>query len=313
MNTKPEQETSSSLITGHPDDLQKWIDIYQTRCRARGLSVRTLEFYQNKLRSFARYCFKHGVLNMKQIYPDHIRGYLMELESRGYRPGGVACHFQALRAFMNWYENESANEDWRNPMRKVRKTFVPAEPLDPVSSETIRALLGTCTRAQLNDVRDRSSMLFLLDTGLRLSEFLTLDRGDVDPATGTVRVRAVNESRARLAYLGDRSRKTLLAYLQFRTDRDPALWVNGRGERMKGSGLRMMLRRRAERVHMPIPSPAGFRRAFAARRRQAGMDILTLSRMMGHASLNPLSRCLRMIEEDLEDAAGSSSAMEGDS
>ena len=82
---------------------------------------------------------------------------------------------------------------------------------------------------------------------------------------------------------------------------------------MKGSGLRMMLRRRAERVHMPIPSPAGFRRAFAARRRQAGMDILTLSRMMGHASLNQLSRCLRMIEEDLEDAARSSSAMEGDS
>ena len=61
---------------------------------------------------------------------------------------------------------------------------------------------------------------------------------------------------------------------------------------------------------MPVPSPHDFRRAFAIERWRAGVDILTLSKLMGHTSLQVLNRYLKQIGEDLERAAKQSSPVD---
>ena len=72
----------------------------------------------------------------------------------------------------------------------------------------------------------------------------------------------------------------------------------------------MMLRRRSAKAGTPVPSPHDFRRAFAIERWRAGVDILTLSRFMGHSSLQVLSRYIKQIGEDLEQAARQSSPVD---
>jgi integrase len=72
----------------------------------------------------------------------------------------------------------------------------------------------------------------------------------------------------------------------------------------------MMLRRRAARAHVPVPSPHAFRRAFALERWRAGQDILTISKLLGHASLQVLTRYLKQAGEDLEYAAKQSSPVD---
>jgi len=61
-----------------------------------------------------------------------------------------------------------------------------SSPLDPVSIETIKAMMETCRLGKLSDARDKASLLVLLDTGMRLTEFLFLNREDVDPITGMI-------------------------------------------------------------------------------------------------------------------------------
>lgn len=310
MKTGTFPSEPANLEIYQTDDLGKWIGVYLRACRARNLAVGTIEFYSKKLRAFTRFCLENDITNISQISADLIRQFLISLNEGGHRPAGVHCYYRSVKTFLKWYERESEPENWRNPINKVDAPFVPLEPLDAVSIETIKAMLETCKRGKLSDARDKASLLVLLDTGLRLTEFLSLNKEDVDPIIGTVLIRSGKGRKPRTVYLGNKSRQALRRYVKERKDYSPALWVSRSGDRLSETGLRMMLRRRSAQAGVPVPSPHDFRRAFAIERWRAGMDILTLSKLMGHTSLQVLNRYLKQIGEDLELAAKQSSPVD---
>lgn len=248
------------------DDLRKWIGIYLHACRARNLAGGTLEFYNKKLQAFAQFCLEYSIANIGQINAELIRQFLISLNDRGHRPAGVHCYYRSIKTFLKWYEREAEPENWRNPINKVAAPVVPLEPLDPVRVETIKAMLGTCKRGKLSDARDKASLLVLLDTGMRLAEFLALNKEDVDPITGMILIRSGKGRKPRNVYLGDKSRQVLRRYVKERKDYNPALWISKSGDRLTETGLRMMLRRRAAKAGVSVPSPHDFRRAFAIER-----------------------------------------------
>jgi site-specific recombinase XerD len=301
---------SPNLEIYQTDDLRKWIGIYLHACRSRNLAAGTIEFYAKKLNAFVQFCSQQAVMNVSQIKADHIRQFLIFLNESGHRPAGTHCYYRSIKTFLKWYERETEPENWRNPINKVDAPFVPLEPLDPVRIETIRAMMETCKQGKLSDARDKASLLVLLDTGMRLAEFLALNKEDVDPITGMILIRSGKGRKPRNVYLGDKSRQVLRKYVKERKDYNPALWVSRSGERLTETGLRMMLRRRAAQAGVPIPSPHDFRRAFAIERWRAGVDVLTLSKLMGHTSLQVLNRYLKQIGEDLEQAAKQSSPVD---
>lgn len=301
---------SPNLEIYQTDDLRKWIGIYLHACRSRNLAGGTIEFYSKKLNTFARFCLENNVANVSQISANMIRQFLISLDENGHRPAGVHCYYRSVKTFLKWYERETEPENWRNPINKVDAPFVPLEPLDPVSIETIKTMLETCKRGKLSDARDKASLLVLLDTGMRLAEFLSLNMDDIDLITGVILIRSGKGRKPRNVYLGDKSRQMLRRYIKERKDYNPALWVSGSGERLTETGLRMMLRRRAAQAGVPVPSPHDFRRAFAVERWRAGVDILTLSKLMGHTSLQVLNRYIKQIGEDLERVAKQSSPVD---
>ena len=147
-------------------------------------------------------------------------------------------------------------------------------------------------------------LLALLDTGCRASEFLSLNVGDADVASGAVLVRQGKGSKQRITFLGARSRRATRRYLRYREAilEDEPLWVSHRGKRMTYGGLRSVVRRRAELAGIPAPSLHSFRRAFATNSLRNGVDVYSLQRLMGHADLTMLRRYLKHTEADLREA-----------
>jgi site-specific recombinase XerD len=179
------------------DDLRKWIGIYLYACRSRNLAGGTIEFYGKELGAFTQFCLENNAADIPQISADLIRQFLISLSEGGHRPAGVHCYYRSIKTFLKWYEREPEPEGWRNPINKVDAPFIPLEPLDPVSIETIKAMLETCKRGKLSDARDKASLLVLLDTGMRLAEFLSLNMEDVDPITGMILIRSGKGRKAR--------------------------------------------------------------------------------------------------------------------
>jgi integrase/recombinase XerD len=187
---------------------------------------------------------------------------------------------------------------WRNPINKVKPPRVDIEPLEPVPMEVIKAMLATCGN-NFTGRRDRSIILFLLDTGVRAGELLALDRQDVDPLQGDVLIRKSKSRKPRTVFIGRTARKALRVYLKIREDAARALFVSDEGERLQKDGLRQIMVRRSKRAQVQTPSLHSFRRAFALAMLRTGVDLLTISRLLGHSDLSLLNRYIRQNADDL--------------
>lgn len=188
-------------------------------------------------------------------------------------------------------------------MKRVKMPRLDSPIMPAFTEADVKALLDACLNG-----RDKALVLFMLDTGLRASELLAVNLGDVDVGTGAVMVRLGKGKKARTVYLGGKTRQTLQRYLRRRQDAltmdaSSPLWVSlTNGGRLKVAGLRQVLRRMGERSGVDHCHPHTFRRTFALWSLRAGMDIYSLQRLMGHSDLTMLRRYLALVESDLQSA-----------
>jgi site-specific recombinase XerD len=81
---------------------------------------------------------------MQDITPDLLRRYFLKL-AETHNPGGVHGFYRTLRAFFRWLAIEEVMPPaGKNPLLKVKPPRVNLEPLEPISLEDVRALIGTC-------------------------------------------------------------------------------------------------------------------------------------------------------------------------
>ena len=284
-------------------DLDAEIQAFLIDRQARGLSPATVDYYQEKLGIVHRYLQSLAITRVADIRPTPVRMLLVDL-GKTHSPGGVHAIYRALRAFLNWWEMETEPEGWSNPLRKVKPPRVDDPPLEPVALKDLRAMLTTCIRRTFYGERDRAMMLFLLDSGCRRAELHALNVAHVDLSTGSVLIERGKGGKRRVTFIGSKTRRALVRYLRLRgevSDSNP-LWVTLQGRRLTFAGLREVVRRRAKRAQVPVPSLHAFRRAFAISALRAGCDLITLQRMLGHSSLAVVSRYLRQVEDDLREA-----------
>jgi site-specific recombinase XerD len=293
------QRTISTYL--QDDYLLVWIEAFLIDRKAQNMSRGTLGFYQCKLKNFTDFCESKVVKNIMQITPSLLREYLLELEVKGHNPGGCHAAYRTVKTFLRWWENEVEPLDWSNPIRKVKAPKMSIEPLEPVDIEEVKAMMAVCSN-NLTGLRDRAMMLFLLDTGVRASELVSINLEDVNPMTGDILVRIGKGRKPRTVYIGSKSRKSLRAYLKKRKDTSNALWITDEGERITYWGVKMIMKRRANQANVKTPELHAFRRWFALTCLRAGMNVYSLQELMGHADLQVLRRYLKQTNQDNREA-----------
>jgi integrase/recombinase XerD len=270
--------------------------------KAQNLTENTIDFYRSNLQMFLNWCDMQAVKTIDQITPEVIRLYMLYLDESGHNAGGICAKYRSIRAFLRWYQAEFEPTAWRDPLAKVKPPRVDIEPLEPVTIEHVRMLIDTCRRGKFTDVRDHALFHFLLDTGVRAGELLALDRQDVDLLTGDVLIRKSKSRKSRTVFLGRQARRSLRSYLKVRDDNMHPLFISEDCERLTMSGLRQIILRRAKYAGIPAPSLHSFRRAFTLAMLRAGVDLITLQRILGHADLSQLCRYLAQSADDLRNA-----------
>ena len=258
---------------------------------------RTISYYRQKLIPFLDWLQTQGVRQSAEITPSHVRTYLGEL-AKSHSPGGVHAHYRAIRGLLRWLTREGVLS--ADPTRNVRPPRVDLEPLQPVSIETVKALLATCGTDEIG-LRDRSLLLALLDTGMRAAEVVGANIGDLDLCEGALLIRRSKSRKHRVVFLGRKSRRAVAAYLRKRGDPGPGepVWATAAHGRLTYAGLRDIVRRRAKAAGIPAPTLHSFRRAAAILMLRGGADPVTVSRILGHGSLAVTLCYLRQEQADL--------------
>lgn len=293
------EKRSLQVLQFHQTPLELAQQSYNLDCQARQLSPLTIAYNRAKLAPVMQFLAAHNASDPKQITPDLIRRYLVELQQT-HNEGGVHGYYSVLRAFLRFLVRE--DELTANPLNKVQAPKLPKTMMEPVSLETVGKLLKACEGP--NGERDTALVLTPLDSGLRAAELMALNVGDVDMASGRVVVQHGKGNKQRVVFLGAKARKAILKYLRRRGQLpvNAPLWTADNGDRLGYSGLVLMLRRWANTAKVAPPSPHSFRRAFALLSLRGGCDIYSLQKLMGHADLTVLRRYLAQTESDLQAA-----------
>jgi site-specific recombinase XerD len=129
---------------------------------------------------------------------------------------------------------------------------------------------------------------FLLSTGIRVGELCNLNKSDVNFETREVKVYSTKTNSYRTVYINDNALIHLKDYLNKRKDKNNALFVNKYGNnRISRDVCENILHdiehkanlNKSLTVHM-------FRRTFATKLCERGMDITYVSDLLGHSRID---------------------------
>jgi integrase/recombinase XerD len=280
--------------------------IYILHCRSRRFRKSTIDFYQRRMPRFVAWLAQRQVTQLQQVNKNHVRAYLVEMQGdEDCDPGSaLSAHYihsiaRALRAFFKF----CVDEQWV-PVSPMHGVAMPKRPKDILPSFT-KDEIKRLQKAAVGE-REQAIVLFLLDTGVRASELVALNAGDIELRTGTVRIREGKGEKARTVYVGSKSTRALLRYYGQRGTPAPnkPIWVADRKphKRLTYFGLSQLLRRLANLADVPHCTAHAFRRTFAINCLRNGMDIYSLARLMGHEDIETLKPYLQLVEVDAEQA-----------
>ena len=121
-------KTQSTLRIREEANLDREIDAFLIDRRARALSSRTIDYYNEKLTLFRAYLQAQGIRAVESITAPIVRRFMLEL-SKMHNPGGVHAAYRAVRAFLRWYDAEASRSAKGMTHGRPEQSFLASFPL----------------------------------------------------------------------------------------------------------------------------------------------------------------------------------------
>jgi integrase/recombinase XerD len=281
------------------DELDTLLAEYDTWLRVeRGLAPNSLAAYRRDLIRYAAYLRRRGLTgDVARVDESLVAGYVDELEQartddglRRYKESSIARALAAVRSFHRFCVEEGLLSI--DPSGDVGAPRVPQGIPKALTEPEVDALLGAVAGDGPRAQRDRAILEVLYAGGLRISELVGLDLGDIDLYDGLVRVLGKG-SKERVVPLGRSAREAVGDYLTTgrpqltRRASNTALFLNARGGRLTRQGAWLIVRDVGGRAGLGGRlSPHALRHSCATHMLDHGADIRVVQELLGHASLS---------------------------
>jgi integrase/recombinase XerC len=176
-----------------------------------------------------------------------------------------------------------------------------------LSVKEIEQLIGSIPGGDLSGLRDRAIIECLYSTGLRVSELVSLNCGQIPRHGDSFRV-VGKRRKERLLFLGEPAKFAIEAYLTARRDSGietlagSPLFINNRTGRLTQRSIQRMLAARSKAARLRvIPTPHALRHSFATHLLQGGADLRTVQELLGHARLGTVQIYTHLSQTDIRD------------
>ncbi|MBE3100582.1 MAG: tyrosine-type recombinase/integrase [Planctomycetes bacterium] len=273
----------------------------------RGLSPRTLQSYRDAFVLLLRFlATRHhcGVvdLDLHHLGPTDVIAFLEHLETD--RKNSVATRNARLAAvhsfarFVATRHPEGVEACQR--LLAVPSKRGPAGAVEYLEADEIRAMLEAVDRHKRDGARDYALLLTLFNTGARVQELLDIRPADLQlqrPCLVHLRGKGRKERVCPLWPETAECLRDVLAIAPGGAAATAPIFRNHRGETMTRFGVRYLLRRYAERARTASPTlaakrvhPHTYRHSAAVHLLRAGVDLVTISHWLGHASVETTNR-----------------------
>jgi len=287
-----------------------WKECYQRQLHAENKSINTQKSYFYGLRGLVEAALPNeGVLSESQYETLSIETLARRMEPlngridiwahsiAGLRPTTYNARLAAARHLLKWL-----GLIWPEHLQRAR---------------TGKRLPRTLTRRELSSVLEAASqsenpatallVTMMLDTGMRVSEVCDLDLGDIDIDDESARILGGKGDKDRLVLFTKRTLEGLQAWIPIRTalanQSEDACLVNRHGRRLQPRSVQRMMDALGEQAGLPKGklTPHVLRHNFATGLLERGADLVTIQRLMGHATIATTRVYLEISDQTLRE------------
>ncbi len=262
----------------------------------KGFSDNTLDAYRNDLQQLASFAgeeaAKQGLIPSWENFSRQVMlAYMLNLKERNYAATTIARKVAATRSFFSFLKSESIVKI--DPTENMSSPSVGKSLPKPITISQVRQLLEQPAKSNTLEARRDKAMLELLyASGMRISELVGLNLGDVNTAEGYVRcfgkgnkerIVPIYEQAARLVKEYTEETRPKLAHKKDGV----ALFLNPRGDRLTRQGFWQKLKEYAKSAGLDAKiSPHTLRHSFATHMLSGGADLRAVQELLGHANIS---------------------------
>lgn len=258
----------------------------------RNASDLTIKSYGEDLETLSEYLqevYGHEP-DPNEVSPQQLREFVAALHEAGYAPTSISRKLASLRSFYRYAQREGLADS--NPAKPLRNPRRQRKLPHFLTTKEIGMLLNAPPKDVPLGLRDRAILETMYSAGLRVSELVGINDGDLDMEQGLVRVRGKGK-RERLSPLGRYAIRALKRWLKVRSlakshqqPHTAPVFVNKFGNRITTRSIGRMLEKYLKVTGLDLrTSPHTLRHSFATHLLDSGADIRSVQELLGHKSL----------------------------
>lgn len=258
----------------------------------RNASELTVKSYREDLLDLAGYLVEELGRDAlpDDVTPRDLRGYAAALHEAGYARTSISRKLASLRSFYRFAQQRDLAKT--NPAKPLRNPRGQRKLPHFLTNDEVGQLLLAPSNHDALGPRDRAILETMYSAGLRVSEVVQLNDGDLDFEDGIARVRGKGR-KERLSPLGRYAIEALQAYKSVRNlaakepkGKESPVFVNRFGNRLTTRSVGRMLEKYIKLTGLDTrTSPHTLRHSFATHLLDRGADIRSVQELLGHKSL----------------------------
>ena len=267
-------------------------------------SKNTLASYLRDVRQLSEYLSSNTEATLQSANEEDLCGYIDYLREKGKSVATVSRAIASLKNFYHFMRDQGWVE--KVPTGKLVPDKTTQKLPQILTNKEVELLLEQPQCVDMKGYRDRAMLELLYATGIRVSELINLDIGDVDLAASLIHCRSKDKTRAIPLY--PKAVMALSEYIEFirpqmiASPDEASLFVNISGERMSRQGFWKIIKHYQQKAGIEKTiTPHTLRHSFAAHLLENGADLHSIQEMLGHADISSTQVYSHLVKKQLKD------------
>ena len=272
-------------------------------CEVRELSPLTVHNYEKQLVQFQSFLIGNfNVDELEALTAVHIKEYIAMLRRRGCKPSYINDMLKAVKVLCGYAHREGYTKELIT--QRVKNVKQPKVLIRTFSSEEIKKMITYYRGGDYLSVRNRLIIMILFDTGIRVAELMNLRDEHIYPDYFLIRGKGNKE---RVVPKTAAVSKWLMKYNAVKKnyfaarDAQDYLFLSKNGKKLTEESVCRLLKTAAKDIGVNPQirvSPHTLRHTFAHQQLKNGLNLYSLSRILGHENVSITQRYLEGIEDN---------------